>query len=161
MMGGPATLYPQPQAPPPAPAPSPAPSQSHESTATNTTLLTETRREQTEVRLEVSKISTKLDDVVSKLDKLREEGAGQGAGSSAVALKGSSAPNMEATILLHNFQRIIQENEHLKKEVFEKSARIETQNLKIAELLERNQRCRQMGGGMGRGAVCVCVCAGW
>ena len=159
MMGGPATLYPQPQAPPPAPAPSPAPSQSHESTATNTTLLTETRREQTEVRLEVSKISTKLDDVVSKLDKLREEGAGQGAGSSAVALKGSSAPNMEATILLHNFQRIIQENEHLKKEVFEKSARIETQNLKIAELLERNQRCRQMGGGMGGGAVCVCVCA--
>lgn len=33
-----------------------------------------------------------------------------------------------------------QENEHLKKDVFEKSARIETQNLKIAELLERNQR---------------------
>ena len=34
----------------------------------------------------------------------------------------------------------VQENEHLKKEVFEKSARIETQNQKIAELLERNQR---------------------
>lgn len=33
-----------------------------------------------------------------------------------------------------------QENEHLKKDVFEKSARIETQNMKIAELLERNQR---------------------
>lgn len=33
-----------------------------------------------------------------------------------------------------------QENEHLKKAVFEKSARIETQNQKIAELLERNQR---------------------
>ena len=33
-----------------------------------------------------------------------------------------------------------QENEHLKKDVFEKSARIETQNQKIAELLERNQR---------------------
>ena len=28
----------------------------------------------------------------------------------------------------------------MKKDVFEKSARIETQNLKIAELLERNQR---------------------
>ncbi len=91
------------------------------------------------MRLEVSKISTKLDDVVSKLDKLREEGP-QGAGSSALARKGSTSPNMEATVLLHNFQRIIQENEHLKKEVFEKSARIETQNLKIAELLERNQR---------------------
>lgn len=35
---------------------------------------------------------------------------------------------------------VSQENEHLKKDVFEKSARIETQNLKIAELLERNQR---------------------
>lgn len=49
-------------------------------------------------------------------------------------------PSMEASVLLHNIQRIIQENEHLKKDVFEKSARIETQNLKIAELLERNQR---------------------
>lgn len=69
-----------------------------------------------------------------------------------------SSPSMEASVLLHNIQRIIhvcgyggsrttdyscfpsQENEHLKKDVFEKSARIETQNLKIAELLERNQR---------------------
>ena len=33
-----------------------------------------------------------------------------------------------------------QDNEHLRKDVFEKSARIETQNMKIAELLERNQR---------------------
>ena len=36
--------------------------------------------------------------------------------------------------------QFLQESEHLKKDVFEKSARIETQNLKIAELLERNQR---------------------
>lgn len=50
------------------------------------------------------------------------------------------SPTMEAAVLLHNIQRIIQESEHLKKDVFEKSARIETQNLKIAELLERNQR---------------------
>ena len=51
-----------------------------------------------------------------------------------------STPNMESSVLLHNIQRIMQENEHLKKDVFEKSARIETQNMKIAELLERNQR---------------------
>lgn len=89
--------------------------------------------------MEVSKISTKIDDIITKIDKLREEGV---AGSeSALVRKGSSpAPNMEAAVLLHNFQRMIQENEHLKKDVFEKSARIETQNLKIAELLERNQR---------------------
>lgn len=49
-------------------------------------------------------------------------------------------PNMEAGMLLHNIQRIIQENERLKKEVFERSNRIESQNVKIAELLERNQR---------------------
>ena len=137
MVGG----YPQQMQPPapPAPTPSPAPSQTQDSSA-NTTLLSETRREQTEVRMEVSKISTKIDDVISKLDKLRDEGSGVGGAGSALALKGSAAPNMEAAVLLHNFQRIIQENEHLKKDVFEKSARIETQNLKIAELLERNQR---------------------
>ena len=45
-------------------------------------------------------------------------------------------------MLLHNIQRIMQENEHLRKEVFEKSARIEGQNQKIAELLDRNQRYR-------------------
>ena len=102
-------------------------------------MLSDTRREQTEVRLEVSKISSKLDDVSSKLDRLREDSL-SGTGSTALALKESSTPNMEAVVLLHNFQRVIQESEHLKKEVFEKSARIETQNLKIAELLERNQR---------------------
>ena len=89
--------------------------------------------------MEVSKITTKIDDIISKLDKMREEGISPGTGT-ALAVKGP-APNMEAAVLLHNFQRLIQESEHLKKDVFEKSARIETQNLKIAELLERNQRC--------------------
>lgn len=57
----------------------------------------------------------------------------------ALATRGPT-PQMEAGVLLHNIQRVMQESEHLKKDVFEKSARIETQNLKIAELLERNQR---------------------
>ena len=91
------------------------------------------------MRLEVGKIGTKIDEILTKLDKIREEG-GSGGMNSALALKSLSAPNMEAVVLLHNFQRIIQESEHLKKDVFEKSARIETQNSKIAELLERNQR---------------------
>lgn len=91
--------------------------------------------------MEVSKISTKVDSIISKLDKLREVGVSSDTGSALVLKGGSSAaPNMEAVVLLHNFQRIIQESEHLRKDVFEKSARIETQNLKIAELLERNQR---------------------
>ena len=47
---------------------------------------------------------------------------------------------MEAAVLMSNVQRIIMENERLKKDVFDKSARIETQNEKIADLLQRNQK---------------------
>lgn len=35
---------------------------------------------------------------------------------------------------------MLQENERLKQEVFEKSSRVEEQNEKISELIERNQR---------------------
>ncbi len=137
-------MYPQMQQQPPPPPPpqtaTPSPAPVVLESSANTTLLSETRREQTEVRMEVSKISSKIDDISSKLDKLRENSMEGGVGSSALVSKGAGAPNMEAVVLLHNFQRLIQESEHLKKDVFEKSARIETQNLKIAELLERNQR---------------------
>ena len=34
----------------------------------------------------------------------------------------------------------LQENERMKREIFEKSAKIEAQNEKIAELLQRNQQ---------------------
>jgi len=34
----------------------------------------------------------------------------------------------------------LQENERLKKDVFDKSAKIESQNEKISELLQRNQK---------------------
>ena len=94
-----------PPPPPPAPAPAPTLAPASQDSSTNTTLLSETRREQTEVRLEIGKLSNKLEDISSKLDKLREEG-GVGMGS-AVAVKDPS-PNMEAVVLLHNFQRIIQ-----------------------------------------------------
>ena len=47
---------------------------------------------------------------------------------------------MEAATLMANVQRIIFDNERLKKDVFEKSARIQQQNEKVAELLELNQR---------------------
>lgn len=55
------------------------------------------------------------------------------------ANSGSNAPNMEANILMQNIQRIMQENDRLKKDVYEKSSKIETQNDKISELLQRNQ----------------------
>ena len=47
---------------------------------------------------------------------------------------------MEAATLMSNIQRTIFDNERLKKDVFEKSARIQQQNEKIAELLELNQK---------------------
>ena len=53
----------------------------------------------------MTKLSGKIDEISSKLDKLREEGVSSG--GSSVALRGPS-PNMEAAVLLHNFQRIIQ-----------------------------------------------------
>ena len=34
----------------------------------------------------------------------------------------------------------LQENERMKRELFEKSAKLEAQNEKIAELLQRNQQ---------------------
>uniref|UniRef100_A0A8D2MRV1 peptidylprolyl isomerase n=1 Tax=Zonotrichia albicollis TaxID=44394 RepID=A0A8D2MRV1_ZONAL len=55
-------------------------------------------------------------------------------------LPGISSVTMEASMIMSNIQRIIQENERLKQEIFEKSSRIEEQNEKISELIERNQR---------------------
>ena len=104
----PGGMYQQPPPPPP-PAQTQAPA-SQEASSTNTTLLSETRREQTEVRVEITKLTGKIDEISNKLDKLREEGAAAGGGvggGSSLALRGPS-PNMEAAVLLHNFQRIIQ-----------------------------------------------------
>ena len=46
---------------------------------------------------------------------------------------------MEAGVLMNNIQRIVQENEKLKRELEEKSIKIESQNDKIADLIQRNQ----------------------
>ena len=94
-------------APPPAPPPAP-PQQQDSSSGTNTTLLSETRHQTTEVRLELAKLVSKVEDISGKIDKMREEGADSGLGG-ALAARGPS-PSMEATVLLHNIQRIIQVN---------------------------------------------------
>ncbi|CAF2503528.1 unnamed protein product [Rotaria sp. Silwood2] len=52
----------------------------------------------------------------------------------------TSYPNMETSILLTNIQRIIKENDNMKKDLFDRSAKIEELNLKISELLDRNQK---------------------
>uniref|UniRef100_A0A8C2H824 peptidylprolyl isomerase n=1 Tax=Cyprinus carpio TaxID=7962 RepID=A0A8C2H824_CYPCA len=94
-------------------------------------LMTEARQHNTEIRLAVGKVADKLDHLSSKIDDVQKQGS--------VSL-GLSNVSMETAMIMHNIQRIIQENECLKKEVFEKSSRIEEQNRKIGELINQNQR---------------------
>uniref|UniRef100_A0A8C3A6W9 peptidylprolyl isomerase n=1 Tax=Cyclopterus lumpus TaxID=8103 RepID=A0A8C3A6W9_CYCLU len=94
-------------------------------------LMTEARQHNTEIRLAVGKVADKVDQLTSKMDDLQRQG------SLSMAVPSMS---METSMIMHNIQRIVQENECLKKEVFEKSSRIEEQNRKIGELINQNQR---------------------
>lgn len=94
-------------------------------------LMTEARQHNTEIRLAVGKVADKLDTLSSRIDDLQKQ--------SSVSM-GLSNVSMETAMIMHNIQRIILENECLKKEVFEKSSRIEEQNRKISELIDQNQR---------------------
>ncbi|XP_028851489.1 FK506-binding protein 15 isoform X2 [Denticeps clupeoides] len=94
-------------------------------------LMTEARQHNTEIRLAVGKVADKIDQLASKVDDMQKQGG---------ITSGLSNVSMETAMIMHNIQRIIQENECLKKEVFEKSSRIEEQNRKIGELINQNQR---------------------
>lgn len=94
-------------------------------------LMTEARQHNTEIRLAVGKVGDKVDQLASKVDDLQRQGG---------LSTGLSSVSMETSMILHNIQRIVQENECLKKEVFEKSSRIEEQNRKIGDLINQNQR---------------------
>ncbi|XP_077140047.1 FK506-binding protein 15 isoform X2 [Ranitomeya variabilis] len=99
-------------------------------------LMTEARQQSTEIRMGIGKVIDKIDTLASKVDNLQKE-------NSSVAshlLPGLSSITMESAMIMNNIQRIIQENERLKQEVLDKSSRIEEQNVKIGELINRNQR---------------------
>ncbi|XP_035420621.1 FK506-binding protein 15 isoform X6 [Cygnus atratus] len=98
-------------------------------------LMTEARQHNTEIRMAVSKVVDKMDHLAAKVEELKKQNAGN-----TSLLPGISSVTMEASMIMSNIQRIIQENERLKQEIFEKSSRIEEQNEKISELIERNQR---------------------
>uniref|UniRef100_A0AAQ5Y163 peptidylprolyl isomerase n=1 Tax=Amphiprion ocellaris TaxID=80972 RepID=A0AAQ5Y163_AMPOC len=93
-------------------------------------LMTEARQHNTEIRLSVGKVADKVDQLASKIDDLQRQGS---------LSMGVPSMSMETSMIMHNIQRIVQENECLKKEVFEKSARIEEQNHKIGDLINQNQ----------------------
>uniref|UniRef100_A0AAQ4P4D7 peptidylprolyl isomerase n=1 Tax=Gasterosteus aculeatus aculeatus TaxID=481459 RepID=A0AAQ4P4D7_GASAC len=94
-------------------------------------LMTEARQHNTEIRLSVGKVADKVEQLASKIDDLQRQGS---------VSNGVPNMSMETSMIMHNIQRIVQENECLKKEVFEKSSRIEEQNRKIGELINHNQR---------------------
>ncbi|XP_071430377.1 FK506-binding protein 15 isoform X2 [Pithys albifrons albifrons] len=98
-------------------------------------LMTEARQHNTEIRLAVSKVVDKMDHLAAKVEELKKQHS-----ATSSLLPGISSVTMEASLIMSNIQRIIQENERLKQEIFEKSSRIEEQNEKISELIERNQR---------------------
>uniref|UniRef100_A0AAY5L2J3 peptidylprolyl isomerase n=1 Tax=Esox lucius TaxID=8010 RepID=A0AAY5L2J3_ESOLU len=102
-------------------------------------LMTEARQHNTEIRLAVGKVADKVDQLASKVCKnirvfffpLFLPGI-----STSCNLLSQNLQN----IYMNVFSIYFQENESLKKDVYEKSARIEEQNRKIGELIHQNQR---------------------
>ncbi|XP_026777443.3 FK506-binding protein 15 isoform X1 [Pangasianodon hypophthalmus] len=95
-------------------------------------MMTEARQHNTEIRLAVARVTDKVDYLASKVDELHKQG---------ICSFALSSGSLETTMILHNIQRIIQENASLKKEVLEKGSRVEEQDCKIGELIE--QRCME------------------
>ncbi|KAM6930962.1 FK506-binding protein 15 [Xenentodon cancila] len=93
-------------------------------------LITEARQHQTEIRLAMGKVADKVDHLTLKIDDLQRQRSNS---------MNVSCMSMETSMIMHSIQRIVQENECLKKEVFEKNSRIEEQNHKIGELINQNQ----------------------
>lgn len=94
-----------------------------------TLLLTETRSQNTEVRLSLSKISDKVETILQKVEDIKSQEGSH-----------SSLHYMESNVLVQNIQRIVQENTRLKEEVEAKSAKIQSLNEKICDLLQKNQK---------------------
>uniref|UniRef100_A0A8C7X3C0 peptidylprolyl isomerase n=1 Tax=Oryzias sinensis TaxID=183150 RepID=A0A8C7X3C0_9TELE len=92
-------------------------------------LMIEARQQNTEVRLAVGKVADKVEQLASKVQKLFHR-----------SNFSNASMTMETAMIVNSIQRVVQENERLKKEVFEKNCRIEEQNNKISDLINQNQR---------------------
>ncbi|XP_018588371.2 FK506-binding protein 15-like isoform X1 [Scleropages formosus] len=94
-------------------------------------LMTEARQHSTEIRLAVGKVVDKVDLLASKVDGLQKQWWPP---------MGMSPVSMDTVTIMHNIQRIIQENEGLREDISEKSLHIKEQNIKIGELINQVQR---------------------
>ncbi|GAA6095226.1 FK506-binding protein 15 isoform X2 [Tachysurus ichikawai] len=90
-------------------------------------MMTETRQHNTEIRLAVARVTDKIDYLASKVDELHKHGI------CSLAL---SSGSLETAMILHNIQRVIQENSSL-----ETGSRVEEQHCKTGELAD--QRCME------------------
>ncbi|CAN0350911.1 unnamed protein product [Lampetra fluviatilis] len=99
-------------------------------------LMTEARQHNTEVRLAIGKVSDKMEQLQSKVDDIHRQSVG-GLGLPQAAM---ATINLDAAMIMQSIMRILQENERLKQEVLERNSKIEQQNEKIGDLLQRNQR---------------------
>ncbi|XP_078737615.1 FK506-binding protein 15 isoform X2 [Lampetra fluviatilis] len=120
---------------PAAAAPSPAYSSPFPGDVTSF-LMTEARQHNTEVRLAIGKVSDKMEQLQSKVDDIHRQSVG-GLGLPQAAM---ATINLDAAMIMQSIMRILQENERLKQEVLERNSKIEQQNEKIGDLLQRNQR---------------------
>ena len=150
------TQYPFPQPPPPfqpvyqqpaqpvfqpAPPMQPPPSSSGgTSDVMVPMLMTESRQHQTEVRQAITKVSEKIDSLEHKIDVLKQSND-ENNGAIRPAVPGVSDENvMEASVLMNSIVKLVQENERMKRENVEKTAKIESLNEKISNLLHRSQK---------------------
>ncbi|KAL1431976.1 hypothetical protein MTO96_013650 [Rhipicephalus appendiculatus] len=101
-------------------------------------LLAETRSQNTEVRLNISKLADKVDAILGKLDAVKSQ-------LPSAPLMGS---HMDSDVLLYNIQRIVQENEKLKNDNSDKDHKIQGLNEKICDLLQKNQRLMEESNSM-------------
>jgi FK506-binding protein 15 len=80
-------------------------------------------------KAEHSLVLNKLELINDKIDSLKQ----------ITHLNNQNMPSMETNVLLQNIQRIVKENEQYKKDLYDKSNKIEEQNGKITELLMKAQ----------------------
>lgn len=100
-----------------------------QSLETNLSLLSvESRSIQTEIRMNLTKIMDKIDSVSEKVNEIKNCSAPQINSMSSIGF-------MDSAILLSSIQRIVNENNSLKKEVEEKTSNLQKLNEKIVDLL--------------------------
>ncbi|CAG2162475.1 unnamed protein product [Oppiella nova] len=94
-------------------------------------LTTETRTNNTEIRMNLSKIIDKMDSLSDKVNDIKSSSASTPMNPMSV----SSIGFMDSAILLSSIQRIVDENNSLKKELENKTSNLQKLNEKVCDLL--------------------------